>query len=622
MVALVLVAAGLIGWWSAPEHSVVPVPPSIAVLPFQSLTADPDNLGAGLHEDVLSELSMLGDLVVISRTSVMQFQDESISIPAIAEQLNVTHVLEGSTRRAGERIRVSVQLIEAATDKHIWAETFEQAIDDVFRMQSDIARSVANQLAIKLTADEIDRIGDVPTENLEAYRLYKHAARDWLSPTPWAPEQLAQLERAIQLDPNFADAHRALSRGYCTGVNWSDARERSLHHAREALQLAPDNAAVQWNMAQVLRADGQAGVEAHLLRAIALNPNSVVYLNDLGQHYLYTGRSFDALEVLERQQQREPLVPNEWLMTLRLMLYGERQGLRAFADSMVNRPDGGIGAHMVAPYYSALGDHYAEVIALKKAQGLYNPGYGQINSPEHMVPALLALGEFDAVERWLDWMAERQPPSALIELRTDLYLARGDPDSLAWYFDELRRELPPASSFLIDEPGLALLRLRLAPSADQAVLRRRAQEAQQHRSQAYAATGSPGRLMPQDHVRSAVAGGPYAAGTDVLAGLRDYYENGGFSWYVDRKYMHLALIHALNGDTPAALEEFRTAVDYGFNELFRLEALNVFNDVDGVFHGFGEDPEFLAIVEGIRRRNAEVRARIRDAAPGVLDPRL
>ena len=154
-----------------PIHTDVP---SIAVLPFVNMSADPDNefFSAGMTEDIIAQLAKLRDLKVISRTSVIQFKNRDATLPTIAQQLGVKTILEGSVRRANDRVRIVAQLIDAETDRHLWAETYDRDLDDVFAIQSDVAVHIAEALRAELSADEKTRIAKRPTSNLDAYTLY------------------------------------------------------------------------------------------------------------------------------------------------------------------------------------------------------------------------------------------------------------------------------------------------------------------------------------------------------------------------------------------------------------------------------------------------------------------
>jgi TolB-like protein len=222
---------------------------SIAVLPFTSLSADPENsyFASGIHDELLTQLSKLGDLRVISRTSVMQYAGTTKSIGQIAGELGVGVVLEGSVQRAGNRVRVQAQLIDAATDEHLWAESYDRDLTDVFAIQRDIAQQIANALQARLTAGERAALAQAPTQSLEAYDFYLQA-RDYhlRANITQANLQTAQsmYERAVALDPDFALAHAWLSRAHGQlrwwGFDRSDARRDQQREAAErAVQLQP-----------------------------------------------------------------------------------------------------------------------------------------------------------------------------------------------------------------------------------------------------------------------------------------------------------------------------------------------------------------------------------------------
>ena len=190
----------------------------VAVLPFENLSEDPANafFAGGVHEDVLTHLSRIGGLRIISRTSMIKIAERGLDVPEIGRQLGVSHVLEGSVRRAGDQVRVTVQLIEAATDNHLWAENFDRRLDDIFAIQSEIAQSIAAQLKTELSPEEISRIAQAPTDNLEAYDLYLKARelnRSWLGADGF-DRQRVLLEQAVAMAPDFLDAQDLLLEAY------------------------------------------------------------------------------------------------------------------------------------------------------------------------------------------------------------------------------------------------------------------------------------------------------------------------------------------------------------------------------------------------------------------------
>jgi len=221
---------------------------SIAVLPFENLSDDKENafFADGIQDDILTNLSKIGELKVISRTSVMPYRGKATNVREIGKQLGVSNILEGSVRRSGNKVRVNVQLIDANSDEHIWASDYDRDVTDVFAIQTDLAQKISDALQAKLSPAEKSRIERKPTENGEAYLAFvqahnlQDAVEDW--------EKLKQSEqlyaRAIQLDPTFA---LAIAR-YSQLESWivhtfertTERREKARALARQALQLQPD----------------------------------------------------------------------------------------------------------------------------------------------------------------------------------------------------------------------------------------------------------------------------------------------------------------------------------------------------------------------------------------------
>jgi eukaryotic-like serine/threonine-protein kinase len=260
--------------------------PMVAVLPFASMSASPDDeyFSDGITEDIIAQLSQIGGLRVISRTSSMAHRKSSRSVKDIAGALGATHVVEGSVRRSGERLRIVAQLIDAATDDHLWAQTFDRNMTDVFAIQSELAVRIAGALKSQLTPDERGRLATRPTEDMEAYNLFLLGRRAYHAMTfgenPLA-EASGYLERAIAKDPTFAAAHSwlALVHMYHAGGFWgvrpSDAWARALPLAQRALELDPNSseAHVVLGCHGVWVTYDWASAARHFDRAHALNPN-------------------------------------------------------------------------------------------------------------------------------------------------------------------------------------------------------------------------------------------------------------------------------------------------------------------------------------------------------------
>ncbi len=192
---------------------------SVAVLPFANMSADPENeyFSDGITDDIITNLSKINGLKVTSRTSAMRFKGTKEAIGAIAQQLAVRTVLEGSVRRAGNRVRITAQLIDAVSDSHLWAETYDRDLTDLFEIQSDVAHRIAEALEARLSPDERERIDRKPTQNLDAYTLYLEGGYHWNRFTPTAQQRaLESFEKAIALDPDFALAYEGLASAYFT----------------------------------------------------------------------------------------------------------------------------------------------------------------------------------------------------------------------------------------------------------------------------------------------------------------------------------------------------------------------------------------------------------------------
>jgi len=294
LAAVVVIAATLavisIGpWWRGTTPSVPEErsPRSIAVLPFQNLSGDQDTepFVNGIHEDILIHLYKIAGLKPISRTSVMEYRDTKKNLKEIADELGVAVVLEGGVQRVGDRVRITVQLIDADTDEHIWAEVYERELTagNVFAIQAEISQKIAASLRTRLTAEERDRIAYQPTRSLEAYDAYLTAReyqRRWRASEEDRRIAVSQYERAIELEPEFALAFADLSEfqsRVCAIYGCSDdgtARARDL--AETALELEPDLAQAHvalgnhyyYGLSDLDRATGE------YLRAIELEPNN------------------------------------------------------------------------------------------------------------------------------------------------------------------------------------------------------------------------------------------------------------------------------------------------------------------------------------------------------------
>src|SRR4029453_6612411 len=255
-------AAKLVTTWTASESPTVARPAipekSVAVLPFDNLSRDPDNayFAEGIQEEILTRLAKIAGLKVISRTSTQRFQSKPVNLAEIAKQLGVANILEGSVQKAGDQVRVNVQLLNAQTDFHLWADTYDRKLVDIFVVESEIAKAIADALQAKLTGGEQRALAVKPTNNSEAYDAYLRGLALEARMTSFLNDQAKVVgfyERAVQLDPAFALAWARLSRAnaqmYFAGLDSTtarrDAAERALDTAQKLQPNSPETLLAQ-----------------------------------------------------------------------------------------------------------------------------------------------------------------------------------------------------------------------------------------------------------------------------------------------------------------------------------------------------------------------------------------
>jgi TolB-like protein/Tfp pilus assembly protein PilF len=289
---------------------------SIAVLPFDNLSRDPDNayFCEGVQDEILTRLAKVADLKVISRTSTQHFKSTPDNLPQIAKQLGVAHILEGSVQKASDQVRVNVQLINALTDAHLWAETYDRRLIDIFSVESEIAKNIAETLQAKITGSEKNSIAKAPTANPEAYELYLKGRHFWNRRTLADIQKALQLfQQAIEKDPNYAVAYAGLADSYSIMPNYSDDApkqyiERAIPAARRAIELDDSLAEAHTAFGNVLGADLQlAAAEVEFKRAFALNPNYASAHQWYGECLQSLGRFDESIAEMRRAHELDPL---------------------------------------------------------------------------------------------------------------------------------------------------------------------------------------------------------------------------------------------------------------------------------------------------------------------------
>jgi TolB-like protein/Flp pilus assembly protein TadD/class 3 adenylate cyclase len=290
---------------------------SIAVLPFENRSRDPDNayFADGIQDEILTRLSKIADLKVISRTSTQHYKSAPENLPEIAKQLGVAHIVEGSVQKRGDSVRVNVQLIKAANDSHLWADTFDRKLSDIFAIESEIAKTVADTLQAKLTGPQERSISAIPTDNPVAYQLYLKGRYFWNKRTGESLKRAVDyFNQAIGVDPKYALAYAGLADAYILqpdygGVYSQECYPKARAAATTALELDDTIGEGHTALGGVLGKEGDfAHAREELRRAIQLNPNYATAHHWLAEAVLLPlGRFDEAIAELKRALELDPL---------------------------------------------------------------------------------------------------------------------------------------------------------------------------------------------------------------------------------------------------------------------------------------------------------------------------
>jgi TolB-like protein/Tfp pilus assembly protein PilF len=437
----------LLGRFTAPRQSNNFESPekSIAVLPFENLSRDPDNayFTEGIQEEILTRLAKVADLKVISHTSTERYKSSPNDLPQIAKQLGVANILEGSVQKSQDQVRVNVQLIKAATDAHLWGESFDRKLIDIFGVESEIATKVADTLQAKLTGAEKHAISAQPTQNTEAYQLYLKGRYFWNKRTgPDLQKAIDYFKQAIEKDPSYALAYVGLGDSYIllSGFGAASPQESfplaeaaakkaleiddtlaeahttlgfslCVHHLdfagsirefERAIALNPNYAtAHHWFGDGPLLAVGQFDrAIAEGKRALELDPLSVIITADLGADYLVARRYDEAIEQFHKAIDLDPrFYYAHWNLAQALEMKGNLREALAEYKKAVELDDDPFVLALLGQAYAKLGqrDEALKILAELRQIGAhrYVPAYSY--ALLHM-----ALGEKDKAIEWLE----------------------------------------------------------------------------------------------------------------------------------------------------------------------------------------------------------------------------
>ena len=488
-----LLAASLVGLvavvgWNVWKSELIyrPSAKGIAVLPFENLSLDPDNayFADGIQEEILTRLASIADLKVISRTSTQQYQSKPRNLSEIAKQLGVANILEGSVQKAVDQVRVNVQLINAQTDSHLWAETYDRRLTDIFGVESEIAETIADTLQAKLTGSEKKQMSKKTTQNPEAYELYLRGRFFWnkrtsadmktaLSyfeqaasvdpkyavayagmadcylllplygggvPAEMSPKAIAMAQKAISLDPTLGEPHASL--GLVHSLFDFDFAA-SVREFEEAIRLNPNYAiAHHWFGDSTLPALGQFDrANAEAKRALELDPLSLVMITDAGTVYWITGRYQEAVAQFRKAIEMDPRnYTAHWQLGQALECIGDLPGAIAEYEKSTQLDADPLPLGLLAAARAKAGDRSAALAILNRIQETAKRRYV---SDYSFALIHLALGQKDEALHWLESSyAKHQPDLNWIRVDPDLRPLHGDPA-----FEALAEKIVPAREF-------------------------------------------------------------------------------------------------------------------------------------------------------------------------------
>ena len=312
-----IILAVLISYFHANKSPLKMLPlnsRTVAVLPFTNMSdlKEDEYFSDGITEDILTQLSKIAELKVISRTTVMKYKETELSITEIGRELGAGSILEGSIRRSGDKVRISAQLINASKDEHLWAETFDRKIDDIFDVQSEIAKTIAGKLEAELAPKEILMIESKPTNDIEAYAFYLKGRE---AASRYSDEQnelgITFYKKALLIDSSYALAYAGLAssydqkvRRYFYGEEWRDS---AIAMSKKALILDPDLAEGHSSLAKSYEANGEYSLaKYHYEESIRLNPNYYAAIYNLGVVYFNEESLDKAYRLINKSIQLQP----------------------------------------------------------------------------------------------------------------------------------------------------------------------------------------------------------------------------------------------------------------------------------------------------------------------------
>ena len=371
----------MMGWGQRPGGTDAGVIESLAVLPLQNLSGDPEEeyFADGMTEALITNLSKIGSLKVISRTSAMRYKGTDKSLPEIARELGVDAIVEGSVLRAGDRVRITAQLVDVATDQYLWAESYERDLGDVLELQREVARAVAAGIQITLTPEEQASLGTISAVDPTAYEAYLRGRYHWNMRTEEGIQKsLDYFQQAVAQDPDYASAYSGLADAYTIGMEYGylpagENRTRSRTAALRAVELDNSLPEAHASLAMVFASEREwlAG-EREFRRALELNPNYAKARHWYSIHLAAMGRLEEALAEMEQAVALDPasLQAEVWLGTCLLYLRRYDEAIGQFEETIEKDPYYFNSHYWLGQAYEAKGWPEQAVAAYEKAASL------------------------------------------------------------------------------------------------------------------------------------------------------------------------------------------------------------------------------------------------------------
>lgn len=609
----------------------------IAVLPFEDFSINKDNahIAAGLQEDIISSLAKVEELEVTSRASTQRFsQANERSLSDIARTLSISHVVEGSVRRSEDQIRVSVQLIEASTDRQLWAESYNREMSNIFVVQNDVARDVAEQLEKNFSTRDAEQLTHSPTSDLEAYELVLKGRAFLNERTATSYAQAATLfTQAIERDPGIAEAHAGLSRALFLqsflNTSWSEVRTQALQASEIALKLDPESASVHTNYAHIRGVwEGELEIAGnHYRKAIELEPNNSFSLLHYGAHLDSSGEAEEGIRLLRRAMTLNPLSgETSFYLAKALANSGSmNEAIKTVEQGLKLNPKDfdllGLGVFgSVATGDLAAAFAQLHELAVIDPQHLQNQGV--------IVLFLSTIGALDAAQLWVDRMHAMSPNHAeYFDSQLLVYSIQGDIEGLTqllaiWQTlntnDRASRDLSSTIQFATQcQQDILAIRAdnarRNNDKETEQVMRRSAVEI----AEEFVTDDQGNIVINYDNQRIALS---YAIhqrllgnGPQSLEILTAIVQSANYSDLYEM--LTISTAHALLGPSPSTLE-FLQSRSGQFNNQTGLQAIR--ENPFGLYDSLLANPEIVQLLDSQIAANSELQAYLHTELPSLL----